>query len=75
MSDKINPSYYKEGKIECIDAIEAATINKIGLEALCTGNIIKYLWRYENKNGLEDLKKASWYLNKLIKHKEEHELK
>ncbi|MBQ5695934.1 MAG: DUF3310 domain-containing protein, partial [Clostridium sp.] len=30
------------------------------------GNIIKYVWRYKDKNGLEDLKKAQWYLNKLI---------
>lgn len=37
-----------------------------GVEAVCTGNILKYLWRWKKKNGLEDLKKARWYLNKLI---------
>ena len=54
------------GKVECIEAIEAATVNKKGIVAVCTGNVIKYLWRCEEKNGLEDLKKAQWYLNKLI---------
>lgn len=66
MKDNINPNHYKQGKIECIDALEAATVNKTGIEAICTANIIKYLWRYEAKNGLEDVKKAQWYLNKLI---------
>lgn len=66
MSDKINPSHYKQGAIECIDAIEAATVNKKGLQAVCTANIIKYVWRCEQKNGLEDLEKAKWYLNKMI---------
>jgi len=65
--DPVNhPSHYTQGKVECIDAIESATINKKGIEAVCTANVIKYLWRYENKNGLEDLKKAEFYLNRLI---------
>lgn len=66
MADAINPSHYKQGKVECIDAIESATINKTGLEAVCVANVIKYLWRYEAKNGLEDVRKAQWYLAKLI---------
>ena len=66
--DKINPSHYKS-KIECIDAIESATHQKDGFEAYLVGNIIKYVWRYNNKNGVEDLLKAQWYLNKLIQHK------
>lgn len=70
MKDNINPNHYKQGNIECIDAIESAVINKKGIEAVCVGNIIKYLWRYENKNGLEDIKKAKWYLNRLIEIKE-----
>lgn len=70
-NDKINPEHYKKGKVECIEAIESATVGKIGIEAACTANVIKYLWRYENKNGLEDVKKAQWYLNRLIKHLEE----
>jgi hypothetical protein len=66
MKDNINPSHYKKGKVECIDALEAATVNKTGLQAVCTANVIKYLWRFEEKGGLEDLKKAQWYLNKMI---------
>lgn len=70
MNDKINPSHYK-GKVECIDAIEVATKDKKGLQAVCTANVIKYLWRAEKKGGLEDLKKAQWYLTKMI---EDYEL-
>ena len=66
MADAINPSHYKQGKVECIDALESATVNKTGLEAVCVANVIKYLWRYEAKNGLEDVRKAHWYLAKLI---------
>lgn len=67
MTDNVNhPSHYNNGSVECIDAMEAATVNKSGAEAVCTSNIIKYLWRYEAKNGLEDVKKAQWYLNRLI---------
>lgn len=70
-NDNVNhPSHYCQGKVECIDAIESATVNKIGLEAVCVANVIKYLWRYENKNGLEDAYKARFYLNKLISHLE-----
>ena len=70
IEDNINPNHYKQGKVECIDAIESATTNKTGIEAFYVGNIIKYLWRYESKNGLEDIKKAKWYLDKLIEIKE-----
>lgn len=70
--DKVNhPSHYTQGKVECIDAIEAATVHKNGLDAVCTANIIKYIWRCEHKNGLEDLKKARWYLEKMIQHNEQ----
>jgi hypothetical protein len=68
MKDNVNPSHYKQGKVECIDAIEAATINKKGLDAVCTANVIKYIWRAESKGGIEDLKKAQWYLNRMIEH-------
>lgn len=65
--DVVNhPSHYTNRKVECIDAIESATVVKTGIEAVCVANVIKYLWRYEDKNGLEDIKKAQWYLNKLI---------
>ena len=64
--DKINPSHYKQGKVECIDALEAATINLSGIDAVCTANVIKYMWRWKEKNGAEDLKKAIWYIEKII---------
>lgn len=65
--DVVNhPSHYTKGRIECIDAIDSATVGKSGIEAVCVANIIKYLFRYEEKNGLEDVKKAKWYINKLI---------
>jgi hypothetical protein len=66
-SDTVNhPSHYTAGGIECIDALEAATVNLAGIDAVCTANAIKYLWRWKQKNGVEDLKKAQWYINKLI---------
>jgi hypothetical protein len=64
--DKINPDHYKQGKVECIDAIDSATYYLNGFEGYCVGNILKYVWRYKRKNGIEDLKKARWYLDKLI---------
>lgn len=65
--DVVNhPSHYTKGRIECIDAIDSATTGKSGIEAVCVANIIKYLWRYEEKGGLESVRKAQWYLNKLI---------
>ena len=67
MTDVVNhPSHYTQGGIECIDAITAATVGKTGIEAVCVANVVKYLWRYEEKNGLEDVKKARWYLERLI---------
>ena len=65
--DNVNhPSHYTKGEVECIDAIESATIGKSGIEAVCVANIVKYLWRYEEKNGIEDVKKAQFYLNRLL---------
>ena len=58
------PIHYNAGGIEAIDAILAAT-NDLS-EGYLQGNILKYVWRYRYKNGVEDLKKAQWYLNKLI---------
>ena len=64
--DNVNsPDHYNFAGIECIDAIRAAT----GQDGFCyylQGNIMKYLWRYRYKNGIEDLQKAQWYLNQLI---------
>jgi hypothetical protein len=72
MKDNINPSHYKQGKVECIDAIESATINKKGIIATDTGNVIKYLWRCEDKNGKEDLIKAKWYIEDMIEKWDEY---
>ena len=66
IEDKINsPIHYNSSEIECIDAIEAMLGNDF--PAYLQGNITKYLWRFKHKNGVEDLEKAQWYLNKLIK--------
>lgn len=61
-----HPPHYTAGKVECIDALEAATTGLNGIEAVCTANAIKYLWRWKHKNGVEDLRKAQWYISKLI---------
>jgi len=61
-----HPTYYATGQIECIEALEAATATLTGIEAVCTANAMKYLWRWKSKNGVEDLQKAVWYINYLI---------
>ena len=67
-ADMVNsPPHYNQAGIECIDAIRAATGD--GYEYYLQGNIIKYLWRYRYKNGVQDLEKAQWYLSKLIEEK------
>ena len=69
-SDPVNsPSHYNQAGIECIDAIAAMTGE--GFEYVCQANVAKYLWRYRYKNGLQDLEKARWYLNKLIEQYED----
>ena len=72
--DMVNhPSHYKaKNGMEVIDVIEAFTANLSGYEATHTGNVIKYICRWKEKNGFEDLKKAQWYLNRLIKNIEEN---
>ena len=63
--DMVNkPPHYNQAGIECLDAIRAATGE--GYEFYLQGNILKYLWRYRYKNGVEDLKKAEFYLRELI---------
>ena len=70
--DMVNhPQHYTQGGIECIDALKAATVGKRGIEAVCVANVIKYLWRYEEKNGIEDIRKAKWYIERLLKELEE----
>ena len=62
-----HPPHYIAAGIECIDAIEAATAHKPGPQAVCVANVLKYLWRYEFKGGIEDVKKARWYLDRLVR--------
>ena len=70
--DMVNhPQHYTQGGIECIDALKAATVGKRGIEAVCVANVIKYLWRYEKKNGIEDIRKAKFYIERLLKELEE----
>jgi hypothetical protein len=65
--DRVNhPAHYTQGGVECIDALAAATISLKGVEAVCTANAIKYLWRWKQTNGSEDLKKARWYIDYLL---------
>ena len=64
--DMVNsPAHYNFAGVECIDAIRAAT-GEEGFSYYLQGNIMKYLWRYKYKNGVEDLRKAQWYLSVLI---------
>lgn len=65
--DMVNhPPHYKQGKFETIDVIMDVTQHLGGREGYLVGNIIKYLSRYHFKNGVEDVEKAQWYLNKLL---------
>lgn len=66
-NDMVNhPQHYTSGGIECIDALKSATVGLEGIEAVCTANAIKYLWRWKHKNGTEDLKKSIWYIERLL---------
>jgi len=67
-SDSVNcPAHYNQGGIECIDAIKAS-LTAEGFQAYLKASSMKYLWRYEHKNApIEDLRKARWFLDRLIK--------
>ena len=67
MHDPVNsPIHYADGNgIECIEAIEAS-MSMEEFKGFLKGNVQKYVWRYAQKNGTEDLKKAKWYLERLI---------
>lgn len=69
-TDMVNhpPHYISENGLETIDVIEAFTSDLQGLEAVCTANVIKYICRWKHKNGVQDLEKAKWYIDKLINH-------
>ena len=60
MANNISPSYYQKGSIEVTDYITSNEMSFI------EGNIIKYVTRYKDKSGIQDLRKARWYLDKLI---------
>lgn len=75
-----HPSHYQsETGLEVIDVIEAFTFDLKGIEAVDTANVLKYVCRWDKKNGLQDLEKAMWYLQHLIEHvrksREEYEPK
>ena len=64
-TDMVNsPAHYNKAGIETIDIIQSVTGD--GFETYLQGNILKYICRYKYKNGVEDLEKARWYLNRLI---------
>lgn len=66
-SDPVNhPAHYCRGDVECIDAIKAAIQDMNGVEGYHVGNIIKYVWRFKAKGGVQDLEKAAFYLAALI---------
>lgn len=65
MSDPVNhPEHYTSGEIECLDAIKAALGENY--KYYVQGNLIKYIWRFPLKNGMQDLQKAQFYLNDLL---------
>ena len=67
MSDAVNsPSHYNQGPIECIEAIRAS-MNTLEYQGFLKASVMKYIWRWRDKGGVEDLRKASVYLNWLIK--------
>ena len=66
MADNVNhPSHYEDStSIECIEAMEI-TFGKFNVAVFCVLNAYKYIWRHKHKNGLEDLEKAQWYLDRV----------
>jgi hypothetical protein len=71
MADPINPDHYRQGSVECIDAIRAA-LGADGFRAYCKGQVLKYLWRADLKHDdpKTDLGKANWYLQRLLQEAE-----
>lgn len=65
-----HPAHYESGKFECIEVMQEV----MGVEAVknfCICNVFKYVYRHKNKNGLEDIKKAKWYIDKFLELSEE----
>jgi hypothetical protein len=65
MTDFVNRPPHYQGSVECIDAIEAS-MSAEAFKGALKANVMKYVWRYETKGGVESLQKAQWYLNRLI---------
>lgn len=66
-TDNVNhPSHYNSGRFEVIDIIDEFGKEYEGADGFCFGNVVKYVLRAKHKNGVEDLKKARWYLDRLI---------
>jgi len=71
-NDSVNhPVHYTQGKYEVIDIILDAVKDLPPKEAVCVNNILKYILRYHYKNGLQDIKKCKWYVDKLVEIMEE----
>ena len=60
-----NPPHYKQGKIECIEAIQSA-LTEEEFRGYCKGNALKYIWRERHKGGTESIEKAAWYLDYMM---------
>lgn len=60
-----NPPHYKQGKVECIEAIQSA-LTEEEFRGYCKGNALKYIWREKHKGGKESLEKAAWYLDYMM---------
>ncbi|MBR5593919.1 MAG: DUF3310 domain-containing protein [Bacteroidaceae bacterium] len=69
MNDMVNHPDHYTGKCECIDVM-MQTQGTDAVLGFCMCNAFKYLWRHNNKNGIEDVKKAKWYLDKYIEIKD-----
>lgn len=66
VNDNVNhPSHYETGSFECIDVM-LETQGKEVVKNFCLCNAFKYIYRHNNKNGLEDIQKAKWYIDKYI---------
>ena len=70
-----HPDHYKSGRYEVIDIIDEFTKDLSGTEAVCTANAIKYILRWKKKNGIQDVKKAIWYLQHMVDKEEERHKK
>lgn len=65
LDTRVHPKHYAYSKYECINVLKDI-LGEEGFKEFCRGNVFKYLWRYNHKNGKEDLLKAKYYLEKLV---------